>query len=165
MSSSPALAMPGQATEQQWKRPVRADQIRLLYANTNAAVRITVGMSVALDYLQWGDISHSVILSWLAYMLAISAGRFALGRLFRRAVPADTNIGVWGIAFVAGMGLSAAGWGVAGILLYPEGHMANQVLLAYGLGGMMLGCASINGLGPRHSWHLLFRQEYPSRCV
>ncbi len=49
----------------------------------------------------------------------------------------------WGTAFVLGAGLSGAGWGAAGILLYPESDLANQVLLIFILGGMMLGSVSI----------------------
>jgi signal transduction histidine kinase/ActR/RegA family two-component response regulator len=39
--------------------------------------------------------------------------------------------------------LAGAGWGAAGILLYPEAHLANQVFLFFILGGMMLGAASL----------------------
>jgi diguanylate cyclase (GGDEF)-like protein len=35
------------------------------------------------------------------------------------------------------------GWGAAGILLYPEFQLPNQVILAFVLGGMMLGAGSI----------------------
>jgi diguanylate cyclase (GGDEF)-like protein len=40
------------------------------------------------------------------------------------------------------------GWGAAGVLLYPETQLANQVILAFALGGMMLGAGSILAARP-----------------
>ena len=53
-----------------------------------------------------------------------------------------------------GAALAGAGWGAAGILLYPEAHLANQVFLVFVLGGMMLGAASV--LAPRPEAFLAF---------
>jgi hypothetical protein len=61
---------------------------------------------------------------------------------------------MWGAAFAIGAGLAGAGWGAAGILLYPEAHLANQVILVFILGGMILGAASV--LAPRPEAFLAF---------
>jgi hypothetical protein len=53
-----------------------------------------------------------------------------------------------GIAFIIGAGLAEAGWGSAGIWLYPATHPPNQVFLAFVLGGMMLGGAAILAARP-----------------
>jgi signal transduction histidine kinase/ActR/RegA family two-component response regulator len=53
-----------------------------------------------------------------------------------------------------GAGLAGAGWGAAGILLYPPAHLSNQVFLVFVLGGMMLGAASL--LAPRPEAFLAF---------
>jgi signal transduction histidine kinase/CheY-like chemotaxis protein len=120
----------------------------LLYLNANAAVGVTVGVGSVLSYLQWDVISHAVILTWLVYMLAVSLARFTLARLYWRAAPASANIRFWGTAFTIGTGLSGAGWGAAGVLLYPEVHLTNQLFLAFVLGGMMLGAGSILAARP-----------------
>src|ERR1017187_4363818 len=64
------------------------------------------------------------------------------------------NADRWGAAFAVGAGLAGAGWGAAGGLLYPETHLANQLFLAFVLGGMMLGAASL--LAPRTEAFLAF---------
>jgi signal transduction histidine kinase/ActR/RegA family two-component response regulator len=56
--------------------------------------------------------------------------------------------------FTVGVGLTGAGWGAAGILLYPAGHLANQLFLVFVLGGMMLGASSV--LAPRPEAFLTF---------
>jgi signal transduction histidine kinase/CheY-like chemotaxis protein len=50
--------------------------------------------------------------------------------------------------------LAGAGWGAAGILLYPEHQLQHQVFLSFILGGMMLGAVSL--LAPRPEAFLAF---------
>jgi signal transduction histidine kinase/CheY-like chemotaxis protein len=50
--------------------------------------------------------------------------------------------------------LAGTGWGGAGILLYPEAHLTNQLFLVFILGGMMLGAGSL--LAPRPEAFLAF---------
>ena len=76
-------------------------------------------------------------------MSLISVARFLLARRYWRAAPPSLQAPKWGAAFAIGAGLSGAGWGAAGILLYPETDLANQVFLIFILGGMMLGAVSI----------------------
>ncbi len=87
-------------------------------------------------------------------MVLLSAARFTLARRYRDIFPMDTAVGRWGIAFAAGAGLAGAGWGAAGILLYPPARLTNQVFLVFVLGGMMLGAAFL--LAPRPEAFLAF---------
>ena len=55
---------------------------------------------------------------------------------------------------LVGVACAGAGWGAAGVLLYPPGHLTNQVFLVFVLGGMMLGASSV--LAPRPEAFLTF---------
>ncbi len=101
-----------------------------------------------LSYLQWDVISHPIVLAWLIYMFVTSSLRFALARCYWRAAGTDTNARRWAKTFTFGTALSSLGWGAAGLLLYPEGQLADQVILAFVLGGMMLGAGSILAARP-----------------
>ena len=125
------------------KRQVEAEQVRLLYSNANAGILVTLSVPSVLGYLQWGVISHPIVLAWLLFMLVIAALRFTLARRYWGAAATDSNSRAWANAFTVGTGLSALVWGAAGVLLYPEAHLANQVILAFVIGGMMLGAGSI----------------------
>ena len=83
----------------------------------------------------------------------IAAARYALAYRYRRSVSAGDSAEAWGAAFAAGSGFSGAGWGAAGLLLYPE-DLPHQVFLIFVLGGMMLGAASL--LAPRPATFLAF---------
>jgi signal transduction histidine kinase/ActR/RegA family two-component response regulator len=130
------------------KQLVRGEQIRLLYSNANAGSAVTLFAASALAYLQWSVISHRVVLSWLVYMLAISAVRFLLASGYWHVSSASRSRNIWRVAFSIGTGFAGAGWGAAGIVLYPDGHLANQVFLAFVLGGMMLGGGSLLAARP-----------------
>ena len=136
------------------KRQILAAQIRLLYGNTNVGVGVTLVASPILGRLQWGVVPHLIILCWCTSMILVSVARFALGRRYWRIAPSSQGTARWGTAFAVGAGLAGAGWGAAGILLYPEAHLTNQVFLVFVLGGMMLGAASI--LAPRPAAFLAF---------
>jgi signal transduction histidine kinase len=133
---------------------VRAAQIRLLYSNSITAFRVTILAVLVLAYFQWNVVRHALILGWAPYMLLVSVGRFVLVRRFWRATPGYAQVVRWGAAYAAGAGLAAGGWGVAGILLYPEASLMHQIFLVFVLGGMMLGGASL--LAPRPEAFLAF---------
>jgi PAS domain S-box-containing protein len=145
LSSSPAEAKRF-SQDQKRKRLVRAELVRLLYTNANVGIWVTVVVAPLLGYLE-GDISHAPILGWLGYMLAVSAARFTLALHYQRSSTVSTKTETWGTAFAVGAVLSGLGWGATSVLLYTEADLANQVILAFVLGGVMLGAAFL--LAPR----------------
>ena len=111
------------------RRQILTAQVRLLYNHANVGVGITLIATVVLGRLQWEVVPHLIILGWCLYMFLVSVGRFTLGRLYWRTAPSSVETNRWGAAFTIGVGLAGAGWGAAGILLYQEARLANQVLL------------------------------------
>lgn len=112
-------------------RQISAAQVRMLYGNVNVGVVVTLVAATILGRLQWGVISHRIILGWCLFTFLIAAARFTLGRHYRRAAPSSLKTRNWATAFTIGAGLAGAGWGAAGILLYPDDHLENQVFLAF----------------------------------
>jgi signal transduction histidine kinase len=123
-------------------------QIRLLYANSNTSVGITIATASTLALLQRGTVPSFRVLGWWLYMTLISVSRGSLARRYRSASPACTEVSGWRAAFVVGVGLAGIGWGGAGILLYPQTHLTNQLFLVFVLGGMMLGAGSLLAARP-----------------
>lgn len=133
---------------------ILAEQVELLYGNANVGVSVTVVAAAVLASLEWAVIRHSIILGWCGWMYLVSAARLVLARQYHRAVSPDRQARNWAIAFAAGAGLAGAGWGTAGVLLYPPESLASQIFLMFVLGGMMLGSASL--LAPRPEAFLAF---------
>lgn len=148
MSSSASLAELTTGAQDARKGRVRTEQTRLLYSNSNISAGVTITATAALAYLQWAVISHPVILAWTCYMVAISIARFGLALQYSRVPHVADGRDPWFDVFVTGVFLSGVGWASAGIWLFPEGDLTHQVLLAFVLGGMMLGGGSILAARP-----------------
>ncbi|MGA7236954.1 MAG: ATP-binding protein [Bryobacteraceae bacterium] len=132
-----------QAERDPRQEKILAAQVRLLYANRDIAAAVTVAATATLGRLQWNVASGPVVLGWCVYMVLVAIVRIVLAARYARASPEDLNSRRWGAAFAIGAALAGAGWGGAGILLYPEGNLAHQVFLLFILGGMMLGAATL----------------------
>lgn len=114
-----------------------------MYGNSNVGIGVTLVATPVLSRLQWNVVPHTPVVGWCLFMLLVSVARFMLGRRYWRTERSSRKSTAWGTAFAFGAGLAGAGWGAAAILLYPQGHLANQVFLFFILGGMMLGAASL----------------------
>jgi len=147
---TPSSAMSGAVGEQADSRSqeILASQIRLLYDNANEAVYVNIVAATLLGYLTWGVVPNHVVIAWWSYMLLVSTARYALAHQFRRHSRRHVEIGKWQAAFTTGTALAGAGWGGAGIFLYSEAAVLNQVFLLFVLGGMMLGAASVLAARP-----------------
>jgi signal transduction histidine kinase len=122
---------------------IRAEQIRLLYANAPAGFFATVLNALLLTLPQWQVIAPPVIVSWLSYMLALTMLRAVLVWQFQRCSPAPPALGRWGTLFCIGTGLAGLGWGSAGVVLFPVTSMTHQVFLTFVLGGMIAGAVGL----------------------
>jgi signal transduction histidine kinase/ActR/RegA family two-component response regulator len=148
MLSSPAAsggALVGNHSRQQ---EILAAQVRLLYANVVVGISVTVLAATIVAFLQWGSVPNQVVIGWWLYLILVSSLRYFLTRRFQQAAPEPAAIARWRVAFAAGSGMAGFGWGAAGILLYPQGNLMNQVFLIFVLGGMMLGAASLLAARP-----------------
>ncbi len=116
-------------------------ELRLLGSNTALGVAVTVIAATILAHLQWSVIPQATVVRWWLYMASVSGLRFVIARRYARS-PETDEIRRWRALLAIGPALTGAGWGAAGILLYPENQLTNQVFLIFVLGGMMLGAAS-----------------------
>jgi hypothetical protein len=133
---------------------ILSEQLKLLYANANLGVAVNVLAATILAGLQWGIVSQAVVIGWWLYITLVSSARFALARRYWHAASGPEDITRWRNLFITGVAFAGAGWGGAGVLLYPPAHLNNQVFLIFVLGGMMLGASSV--LAPRPEAFLAF---------
>ena len=122
---------------------IRAEQIRLLYANAPFGFVATVLNAVLLALIQGRVLAPPVILVWLVAMLTLTALRAVLVWRFQRCSPAPPALGWWGALFGIGAALAGIGWGSAGVWLFPVSSITHQVFLTFVLGGMMAGAVGL----------------------
>jgi signal transduction histidine kinase/ActR/RegA family two-component response regulator len=120
-----------------------AAQLRLVYGNATVGAAVNVLAATILCGLLWHLIPRPQVIGWWLYIALVTGFRYTLARRYRRDSPVSNNLDAWRKAFLIGVGMAGAGWGAAGVLLYPEAHLGNQVVLIFVLGGMMLGASSL----------------------
>lgn len=136
------------------KREVLRAQTRLLCANVKVGAGITVFAATLLGYFQWREVSHSVIVGWCLAVALVAVFRYIVAHRFLQQSPESAQHRRWRLAVAVGSGLAGAGWGAAGILLYPQSSMVNQVFLVFVVGGIMMGASPL--LAPRPEAFLAF---------
>ena len=154
MMPSTSTAEAAQDKRDSRKRQVFAAQVRLLYGNAGVALGINLIGAAILGRLQWNFASHALIVEWGLYLSAVLLARLLLWLRFSRTTAPELTASRWDLAFVVGAGLTGAGWGAAGILLYTEANLANQVYIVFMIGGLMLGAVPF--LAPRPEAFLAF---------
>ena len=136
------------------ERQVRSAQVGLLFDNLRVALIIAAVAVVLIGATAWSVAPHGAIVAWCASMAATLGIRFGVGLRYWRRNTADEETDRWRVLFVAGVGLTGAGWAAASLFLYPEGQLAYQLFLMFMLGGMILGAGPI--LAPRTEAFLAF---------
>ncbi len=116
-----------------------AEQIKLLYFQTNKALIASLLVSFACILILWSHISQPILLSWFAAICLLTFARFLLTvTYFRKNLNNETSL-QWGNYFLVGIGLSGILWGAAGGAFFISDNMQYQLFLAYILGGMIAG--------------------------
>jgi signal transduction histidine kinase len=133
---------------------MRAEQIRLLYANAPFGFVATTLNIIILSLTQWPVIAPSTVISWGVSMLGLTGLRALLVWQFFRSAPGVPTIKLWGLLFNIGTGLAGFGWGVTGLCLFPADSIPHQVFLAFVLGGMITGAVGL--LSAQMPVYLLF---------
>jgi len=143
-----------QVDREQRKQEILLAQVRLLCANSYVGAIVTLIAAAILGRLEWNFVPHSAVVGWCIYMAVAAALRYAVAHRLRATAAAPMDAPRSARIFAIAAGLAGIGWGGAGILLYPEGNLTDQLLLVFVVGGMMLGAASV--LAPRPESFLAF---------
>lgn len=111
-------------------RNVRVELTNLLYLNTRGLHLAGLIVSLLLIALFHNiDLNPYLMGGWLAYMLAVEVSRELLSRSFRHRSIDAADSELWKRRFIAGSLLSAIGWGLAGVMLFPVGDVSHQLFL------------------------------------
>jgi PAS domain S-box-containing protein len=97
--------------------------------------------SAILAFIFWNTASHRAIIIWLACLSLITMVRGASIIRNRRLGKTPSDSDSRGTRFIIGLALSGITWGASAFFLFPASSTAQQVFLAFVLGGMVAGAA------------------------
>lgn len=121
---------------------VRAEQVRLLFANLPLALFFSVLVSLILAAVEADIPGSMLVLGWLLAILLVTAARAALAVSYRRAASDLARSAVWLRRFRVGALAAGLVWGAAGWWLFAPNDIAHQAFITAILVGMAAGAVS-----------------------
>jgi len=134
---------------------IRSKQTEFLYDRLTVGLTATSVNSVILTVALWPRISHWVLVAWLVSSEIVVLLRYKLLLAYRRHLlnPVEDSPD-WARLFLIGTAMSGICWGSAGIFLFARDSIAHQTFVAFVLGGMTAGAATV--YSPRMTVFLSF---------
>ncbi|HEX6930164.1 MAG TPA: diguanylate cyclase, partial [Gammaproteobacteria bacterium] len=107
-----------------------AEQVNLLFLHSRVIDLASIGVILFLVVLfrDLADPDH--VIAWAVSFIAIEAARLVIDSYFHNAAVPVEHAKRWLWIFRIGNLMSAAGWGAAGIVLFPVAYSTHQLLLA-----------------------------------
>ncbi|MEJ2345675.1 MAG: sensor domain-containing diguanylate cyclase [Gammaproteobacteria bacterium] len=119
---------------------LKVEQVRVLYSHLPTSLTVNLLLGVILVAVQSTAISAPPRLGWLAVLCTVLLVRALLFRARRRAGPPTAgDASRWLRRFRIAVVATGAIWGAGSIMLSPAGHAANQVFIAFAIGGLCAG--------------------------
>jgi signal transduction histidine kinase len=146
MTSDSAHPAAGQPAAPGIRKLVRYEQVRLVYDYLPVSQLVTVINAIVLVAVQSAVIKTSVLVAWLYAVCMVALLRILSGIAFRRTTPQAGDMAIWRFYAILGAAASGVVWGAAAVVLFPPDYEAQQVFIAFVLGGMVAG--SVSTLSP-----------------
>ncbi len=120
-------------------------ELSALHGTDNPAAYLgTALLAGVVVYILWPMVPHTVLLGWLAYMVAVITGQYLLVRSYRRIGPEAQKLDHWRGRYI-NVCLIAMGWGAVGALLIA----ADEIHIAM-VGMVVVVAVIILKLGAQH---------------
>jgi len=136
--------------EMQWtcgenfESELQAEQARMLYEGTPAALVSNMLLGLALAFVFWPVAEERHLFAWLAILSVILMGRAALAAAWHRAkANTGANSHGWILRFRTVVISTGLVWGIGAALLFPANEALYQVFLALVLAGVSVGAITL----------------------
>ena len=120
-------------------RRIRAEQIRLLYAQAPLGAVASLLIAPLLALVLWDAVPSRVLLIWLALLETAVLLRLALALAFqRRTRDAAGSLDAWAVRYAWACAASGVGWGGCVVLLALAPSLVYETFIALILGGVLM---------------------------
>jgi len=130
------------ADRQRYRDEIRAEQVRLLYAQLPSALIGTTIVGALVLLVLWHDVPRYWLLPWAGVLAVATALRVALRRAYFRRPDENPDEAAWARRFLAGALVSGIVWGVAGVFPIRDGAQLEELFLLFVLAGLAAGAMS-----------------------
>ena len=122
---------------------MRVEQVRMVYRQSIPAMLLSMLVAGLVGWILWPVVVHTTLVVWLLAVLLMAISRVTLVFFYWRRPRTDGEAVAWERPFVLSLLLSAAVWGIGGMLLMPADSQLHQSVLYFFLMGMTGGSAAM----------------------
>ena len=123
---------------------IEAERVRLFYRQLYLAIAYTVFALVLIGVTLWHDVDgRALLVSWIALMLVIQAGRLTLAIAFRRAAPTAADMPPWRRWAIVSGAIVGVGWASTALLILRPDDPFNLMIVIATAAGVLAGGAAI----------------------
>jgi signal transduction histidine kinase len=115
----------------------------LVYRNALLASFIVMAVSATLCWMHRDQTPIASLAAWMAFMSAVSIGRYVLSRAYFAAHVTNADVPKWRMRFRIGLTLSSVGWFATLYLFMPQTSQAHQFATGMVLAGMAAGGVAV----------------------
>ncbi len=120
------------------RRKIWREQVRLVSENAMMSNLASLVLAYILVLALWRDQSQSLLLGWVGFMSLVAVVRIVLSWRMSQSPSESQQRDVLSRWFLGGILVSAAGWGMAALTLYPTGTVP-QLMMGVVLAGIVAG--------------------------
>lgn len=122
-----------------------AERVKLLFQYSPEGYATSAFVGAAVVFFLWNEVSRQGLLAWLAWVLLVCAGRYALYTAYARRTPPAEKARAWERTFAAGSALMGFAWAALPAVLYPERSTELQLVVTFIVAVMGMGAAGAYG--------------------
>ncbi len=109
---------------------ISIEQMHVVYRQTKTAVLGNGVAATLLITILWGVSDHSVIISWLAFVVSVLVARYVLYAFYKRGKSVDENVEFWVRVYAIFAFLTGAAWGATGVLFFAPDSTLYHVIIS-----------------------------------
>jgi len=118
---------------------VYAEQVAMLHKNAFASLMVVLLNSIIMVGVFWPVISHGILTARYSGTAILPVLRLLSVRQYKPALQASLDAQRAVKRFQAGVLVGSLTWGLAGVFLFPAGHLTHQTFLVVVMAGMAAG--------------------------
>ena len=125
------------------------ESVRLLYRSIPLSLTVNFSLALLVCWSLWGQLAHSILLYWLATMLALCVIRAGGLRRFNQHALTVESTNRWKHRFICFCVLNGLLWGMSIWIFGPYTDIRIPLLITFSMAGMTAGASTTLGPVPQ----------------
>lgn len=121
---------------------LRISKVQLLYRQAIPAMALSVVAAAIVCMMLWPAADRGLLIGWFAATVVVALGRSAIVFRYHVRRPSELDCLRWERPFLASLLVSAAVWGIGGLMIMPVDSLPHQTALYFILLGMAGGASA-----------------------